>query len=88
MLKVIKNVMELNGIRQITTAGAVVRNDEAVGSLPTSSTKFSIPALLCFGDLIYSGMSVVREGRGGYSVWDFAGSCRRLPPLNCGQTRT
>jgi hypothetical protein len=87
MLKVTKNVLELNGIRPITTAGPVVRNDQAVGSIPTSSTKFSIPPLLCFGDLIYSGMSVVREGRGRYSVWDFAGSCRRLP-LNSGQTRT
>jgi hypothetical protein len=40
MLKVINNVMELNGISRIATAGPVVRNDEAVGSIPTSSTKF------------------------------------------------
>jgi hypothetical protein len=38
MLKVINNAMELNGIRQIATADPVVRNDEAVGSIPTSST--------------------------------------------------
>ncbi len=35
-----KNVAELSGISQIATAGPVVRNDEAVGSIPTSSTKF------------------------------------------------
>src|SRR5450755_1804715 len=39
MLKVRNNVMELNGISLIATAGPVVRNDEAVGSIPTSSTK-------------------------------------------------
>jgi len=39
---VTKNVEELNGISQIATAGPVVRNDEAVGSIPTSSTIFPI----------------------------------------------
>jgi hypothetical protein len=43
MLKVTNNVMELNGIRRIATAGPVVRNDEAVGSIPTSSTKLIPP---------------------------------------------
>ena len=38
MLKVTNHVMEFNGIRRIATAGPVVRNDEAVGSIPTSST--------------------------------------------------
>jgi hypothetical protein len=46
VLKVTNNVMELNGIRRIATAGPVVRNDEAVGSIPTSSTKN--PFLCCF----------------------------------------
>jgi hypothetical protein len=40
MLKVTKNMAELNRISRIATAGPVVRNDEAVGSIPTSSTKF------------------------------------------------
>jgi hypothetical protein len=40
MLKVTNHVMELNGIRRIAMAGPVVRNDEAVASIPTSSTKF------------------------------------------------
>ena len=39
VLKVTKNVAEINGISRIATAGPVVRNDEAVGSIPTSSTK-------------------------------------------------
>ena len=51
MLKVINNVMELNGISRIATAGPVVRNDEAVGSIPTSSTKFSITCRL-YADLL------------------------------------
>jgi len=38
MLKVTKDVAELNGISRMATAGPVVRNDEAVGSIPTSST--------------------------------------------------
>src|SRR6267142_7283426 len=46
MLKVINNVMELNGISRIATAGPVVRNDEAVGSIPTSSTILSITCRL------------------------------------------
>ena len=33
-----QNVAEVNGISRIATAGPVVRNDEAVGSIPTSST--------------------------------------------------
>jgi len=37
---VTQNVAEVNGISRIATAGPVVRNDEAVGSIPTSSTKF------------------------------------------------
>jgi len=48
MLKVISNVMELNGISRIATAGPVVRNDEAVGSIPTSSTKFWLNAFNSF----------------------------------------
>jgi hypothetical protein len=36
-----KNVAEINGISWIATVGPVVRNDEAVGSIPTSSTIFS-----------------------------------------------
>jgi hypothetical protein len=38
MLKVTKNAAEPSGISQIATAGPVVRNDEATGSIPVSST--------------------------------------------------
>ena len=49
MLKVTNNVMELNGIRRIAMAGPVVRNDEAVGSIPTSSTNVSLASTACSG---------------------------------------
>ena len=39
MLKVTKDAAEINGIRRLATARPLVRNDEAVGSIPTSSTK-------------------------------------------------
>jgi len=38
MSKVTKNAEQLNGINQMTVAGIIVRNDEVVGSIPTSST--------------------------------------------------
>jgi hypothetical protein len=49
MLKVTKNGAEINGINQIATAGPVVRNDEAVGSIPTSSTNVSLASTASSG---------------------------------------
>jgi hypothetical protein len=51
MLKVTKNVAEINRISRIATAGPVVRNDEAVGAISTSSTKFRSRLHLCFCNL-------------------------------------
>jgi hypothetical protein len=42
MLKVIEIGAKSNTISHMTAADAIVRNDEVVGSIPTSSTKFSI----------------------------------------------
>ena len=39
MLKVMKTVEKLSRFNQMTMAGLIVRNDEVVGSIPTSSTK-------------------------------------------------
>jgi hypothetical protein len=35
------NAERVNGFNQMATAGPIVRNDEVVGSIPTSSTIFS-----------------------------------------------
>jgi hypothetical protein len=41
VLEVMKNAERLNRINQMSTADYIVRNDEVVGSIPTSSTKIS-----------------------------------------------
>jgi hypothetical protein len=42
MAKVTEIGVALNRINQLITAGCIVRNDEVVGSIPTSSTKLLI----------------------------------------------
>ena len=49
MLRVTKSVEDTNGISLIATAGPVVRNDEAVGSIPTSSTNISLASTASSG---------------------------------------
>jgi hypothetical protein len=46
-----ENEARSNGINQMILADPVVRNDEAVGSIPTSSTIFSITCSLSEGQL-------------------------------------
>jgi hypothetical protein len=70
MLKVTNNVMDLNGIRRIAMAGPIVRNDEAVGSIPTSSTNVRLPLLL-LREPHLSGILLSANELYGYSVWDF-----------------
>ena len=45
-----KNAERVNGFNQMATAGLIVRNDEVVGSIPTSSTISSMTCERSRGD--------------------------------------
>ena len=54
-----QNVAEVNGISWIATAGPVVRNDEATGSIPVSSTNIAWRFLVAARN---AGQQLLRRG--------------------------